>query len=131
MRAFREAVEAHDLDRIHDLLAEDVVFRSPVAHHPYPGRAITHAILSAVIEVFEDFRYVREIGADDASDLALVFEATVGGKEITGCDFIHLDEDGRIDDFMVMVRPLSAAQALSEAMAARFPEIQRLAAAGA
>ncbi|KRC57059.1 hypothetical protein ASE19_03700 [Nocardioides sp. Root79] len=102
-------------------LAPDVVFRSPVAHKPYPGKAITGAILANVVEVFEDFRYVRELG--DAEGHALVFEAKVDGLEITGCDFLVLDEDGLITDFMVMVRPLRAAQALAEAMGARFDAI--------
>lgn len=128
MRAFRDAVETRDLAAIEELLAEDVVFTSPVAFKPYEGKAITFAILRTVIEVFEGFRYVREIGADDAADHALVFEATVGGKALTGCDFLHLDEDGRIDEFMVMVRPLSAATALSEAMGARFEQVVALAA---
>jgi hypothetical protein len=62
---------------------------------------------------------VREIGAPDAADHALVFAAHIGGKQLTGCDFLHVDAAGRIDDFTVMVRPLSAAQALAEAMAAK------------
>ncbi|MBL1084534.1 nuclear transport factor 2 family protein [Streptomyces actinomycinicus] len=123
MRAFREAVEARDLDAVEALLAEDVVFTSPVVFKPYPGKAITAAILRAVIEVFEDFRYVREIGGPDARDHALVFRARVGDRELTGCDFLHVNEDGLIDDFTVMVRPLSGAQALAEAMGARFGQI--------
>jgi hypothetical protein len=130
MQAFRRAVETRDFETIRSLLADDVVFTSPVAHKPYPGKAITFAILKAVIEVFEDFTYVREIGAEDAEDQALVFTATVKGLELTGCDFLHLDADGRIDDFMVMVRPLRAAQALAEEMAARFDGIVAEAAAG-
>jgi hypothetical protein len=76
-------------------------------------------ILEAVIVVFEDFRYVREIGAADARDHALVFEARVGDKRLEGADFIQLDEDGMISEFAVMVRPLSAALALAEAMNAQ------------
>jgi ketosteroid isomerase-like protein len=123
MRAFRDAVETRDFAAIADLLADDVVFTSPVAFTPYPGKAITLAILRTVIEVFENFRYVTEIGADDGDDHALVFEAEVDGKALTGCDFLHLDADGRIDRFMVMVRPLSAATALSEQMGARFDQV--------
>ncbi|MEU0050450.1 nuclear transport factor 2 family protein [Streptomyces sp. NPDC006309] len=125
MRAFREAVEARDMAAVEALLAEDVVFTSPVVFKPYTGRAITAAILRAVVEVFEDFRYVREIGDPDGSEHALVFRADVGGRELTGCDFLHVDEHGLIDEFMVMVRPLSGAQALAEAMGARFGEITR------
>ena len=128
MNSFRKAVEAGDLDAVEELLADDVVFTSPVAFKPYPGKPITAAILRGVWRVFSDFRYVREIAGADGRDHALVFTAKVGDKEINGCDFLHFDEDGRIDDLMVMVRPLSAAHALSEAMGAQFERISREAA---
>ncbi|MFF3171301.1 nuclear transport factor 2 family protein [Streptomyces sp. NPDC057900] len=130
MHPFREAVEAHDLDAIEAMLAEDVVFTSPVAFKPYAGRPLTAAILRAVNEVFSDFRYVREMASADGRDHALVFEAKVGDREISGCDFLHLNEAGEIDDLTVMVRPLSGAQALAAAMGARFDAIAREASAG-
>lgn len=77
------------------------------------------------MRVFEDFRYVREIADRNGRDHALIFEATVAGKQVTGCDFMHIGDDGLIDDFMVMVRPLSGATALAEAMGAQFDRIQR------
>ncbi|KUN05971.1 hypothetical protein AQI95_13625 [Streptomyces yokosukanensis] len=123
MHAFRTAVEAGDIDAVEALLAEDVVFTSPVVFKPYPGKAITAAILRAVSQVFQDFRYLREIGDPAGSDHALVFTARVGDRELTGCDFIHVNEDGLIDDLTVMVRPLSGAHALAEAMGARFGDI--------
>jgi len=129
MRAFRDAVEAGDIDAATALLADDVVFTSPVAFRPYEGKPVTAAILRAVLRVFEDFRYEREMADRDGRDHALVFTATVDGRQIQGCDFLHLNEDGRIDEFTVMVRPLSAAQALAEAMAAQFGRIQQEAAA--
>lgn len=130
MREFREAVEANDHDAMAACLADEVRFTSPVAYAPYEGKAVTAAILRAVTRVFEDFRYVKEIGEIDGRDHALIFQARVDGKELTGCDFLHLDEQGRIDDFMVMVRPLSAANALSAAMAAEFGRITAEAATG-
>ncbi|MCS0603828.1 nuclear transport factor 2 family protein [Streptomyces sp. LP11] len=123
MRAFREAVEAWDMDAVEALLAEDVVFTSPVVHKPYRGREVTALILRTVSQVFEDFRYVREIGAPDGPDHALVFTARVGDRELTGCDFLHVGEDGLIDELMVMVRPLSGAQALATAMGARLADV--------
>ncbi len=105
MHPFRTAVENRDLDAVEALLAEDVVFTSPVAFRPYPGKALTAAILRGVLRVFSDFRYVREIEGADGRDHALVFTAKVGDKEINGCDFLHFDEEGRIDEFTVMVRP--------------------------
>ncbi|MBD9727478.1 nuclear transport factor 2 family protein [Streptomyces caniscabiei] len=130
MHAFREAVESGDMEAVAALLADDVVFTSPVAFKPYPGRAITAAILRGVSRVFEDLRYVREIANPDGRDHAFVFTATVAGKELQGCDFLHFDEDGKVDEFTVMVRPLSAAQALSEAMGAQFEQIAREAGEG-
>jgi hypothetical protein len=124
MHPFRQAVETRDEDAMAALLADDVVFTSPVAFKPYPDKPITVAILRGVIRVFEDFRYIREIADAGGHDHALVFEATVAGKKVTGCDFLHMNGEGLIDDFMVMVRPLSGAQALSEAMAAQFGRIQ-------
>jgi limonene-1,2-epoxide hydrolase len=116
---FRAAVEARDMDAAVALLADRVVFRSPVAFQPHEGRAAVGAILRAVVEVFEDFRYVREIGAPDAADHVLVFRARVGDKEIEGADFLHVGADGAIDELTVMVRPLNGALALAEAMKAK------------
>ncbi|KQX14920.1 hypothetical protein ASC82_06580 [Streptomyces sp. Root431] len=130
MHPFRKAVEDRDPDALEALLAENVVFTSPVAFAPYAGRAMTAAILRGVLRVFEDFTYVREIANPEGRDHALVFTATVGGKQIQGCDFLHVDEDGKIDDLTVMVRPLSAARALSEAMGAQFDRIAREASGG-
>ncbi|WP_269199542.1 nuclear transport factor 2 family protein [Mycobacterium asiaticum] len=125
---FRKAVEERDEAAIQAMLADDVVFTSPVAFKPYVGKPITAAILRGVLRVFEDFRYIREIHDENGRDHAFVFETVVAGKKITGCDFLHFNEDGLIDDFMVMVRPLSGATALSEAMGAQFERIQREAA---
>lgn len=130
MSAFRQAIDARDMDAVERMLADDVVFRSPVAFAPYEGKAITNAILRTVVQVFEDFHYVREIGEPDARDHALVFEAKVDGLAITGCDFLRFDENGKIVDFMVMVRPLRAAEALAKEMGARFDSIVEMASRG-
>lgn len=125
MHPFRTAVESGDAAAIEALLAEDVVFTSPVAFKPYAGKAITAAILRGVIRIFEDFSYQKEIGGDGDADHALLFQATVAGKQLQGCDFVHTDAEGKIDELTVMVRPLSAAKAVAEAMAAQFPQIER------
>lgn len=125
MHPFRAAVESGDHGAVEAHLAEDVVFTSPVAFRPYEGKAMTTAILRAVVRVFEDFHYVREISDAGGHDTALVFRARVGDKEVEGCDLLHTGEDGLIDELTVMVRPLSGAQALSEAMEAEFGKIRR------
>jgi SnoaL-like protein len=125
---FRKAVEERDEAAIQALLADDVVFTSPVAFKPYVGKPITAAILRGVLRIFEDFHYVREIADANGRDHALVFETGISGVpavKVNGCDFLHLNDDGLIDNFMVMVRPLSGATALSEAMGAQFDRIQQ------
>jgi hypothetical protein len=128
MHPFRRAVEERDEAAIQAMLADTVVFTSPVAFKPYVGKPITAAILRGVLRVFEDFHYVREIADSKGRDHAFVFETKISGVpgvKITGCDFLHFNDDGLIDDFMVMVRPLSGATALSEAMGAQFDRIQQ------
>ena len=116
MHPFRSAVEARDVDGVLALVSPDVVFNSPVVFRPYHGREALGVILRAVMRVFEDFHYEREIGAEGAGDQALVFRARVGDRELQGCDFLHIGQDGLIDELTVMVRPRSAALALAEAM---------------
>ena len=116
MQEFRNAIEAGDLDRLAALFTDEIVFRSPVVHAPYRGRDQVMALLHAVSQVFEDFRYTRGIGAPGAADHALVFRARVGDREVEGCDFIHVGDDGLIDELYVMVRPATGLMALAEAM---------------
>ncbi|POM27330.1 SnoaL-like domain protein [Actinomadura rubteroloni] len=122
MTTFTEAVLAQDIDAIEAMLAEDVVFTSPVAFRPYQGKAITAAILRGVVRLFEDFRYVREIR--EGRHHACEFQATVDGLEINGCDFLTYDDNGKIIDFKVMVRPLKAATALAARMGEQFERIK-------
>jgi hypothetical protein len=125
---FRKAVEERDEAAIQAMLADTVVFTSPVSFKPYIGKPITAALLRGVLRVFEDFHYVREIHDANGRDHAFVFETRISGgsaKLVTGCDFLHFNDDGLIDDFMVMVRPLSGTTALAEAMGAQFDRIQQ------
>jgi len=111
---FRAAVEAGDLPAMIEALAPDVSFHSPVTFKPFEGRDAVAVVLGAVVEVFEDFRYTDELAGEGT--LALVFEARVGDRQLQGIDLLRFDADGLIDDFTVLVRPLSAALALRDAM---------------
>jgi hypothetical protein len=123
MNEFRQAVESGDPTRLEALLADDVVFRSPAVHKPYEGKQATSVILRAVARVFEDFAYTRVV--EGARDQVLVFEARVGDRQVEGADFLHLDDEGLVDDFRVMIRPRSGLQAVVDALAAAIPEVMR------
>ena len=120
MQSFRAAIEGRDVEAAAALLSPGVSFRSPVVFHPYEGRDAVRAILTAVMEVFEDFAYVSELASTDGREHALLFRARIGDRELEGCDFLHENADGLIDEFVVMVRPLTAAHALAEGMRAHF-----------
>ncbi|MCW3069863.1 MAG: hypothetical protein JWL67_2488 [Solirubrobacterales bacterium] len=124
MHPFRSAVERGDTDGALELFSPDVVFNSPVVFRPYHGLEALGVILRAVTTVFEDFHYEREIGAEGASDHALLFRARVGDRDLHGCDFVHTGADGLIDELTVMVRPRSAMLALAEAMNAQILALQ-------
>jgi hypothetical protein len=119
MDELRRALEAKDLTAVEAMLADDVVFRSPALHRPYRGRAATMVFIAAAAEVFEDFRYVRTFTEDDGRGHVLMFAASVGGRDVEGVDIVSLDDDGRVLEFRVMVRPMTGLVALAEAMAPR------------
>ena len=125
MHPFRTAIESGDTEGMIELFAPDVVFKSPVVYRANEGREALTVLLRAVMAVFEDFAYERQIGADGDRDHALVFKARVGSREIQGCDFFHTNDDGLIDEFTVMVRPLSGMLALQEAMKVQVEAVQR------
>ncbi len=122
MHPFRAAIEAWDFDRVPDVLAPDVVFYSPVVFKAYEGRDVVAVILRAVSQVFTEFRYESEMASEDGRNHALVFRAQVGDREVEGCDFLTTGDDGLVTQLTVMVRPLSAAHALRDAMAAKLAE---------
>lgn len=103
--AFRTAVECQDIEAARELLAPDIVFHSPVTFHPFLGRDTVMGLLTLVAQTFEDFRYTDELAMDGGH--ALIFKASVAGKELEGIDLLRFDEQGLIADFTVMLRPLS------------------------
>jgi hypothetical protein len=125
--AFRTAVERQDIEAARELLAPDIVFHSPVTFHPFLGRDTVMGLLSLVAQTFEDFRYTDELAMDGGH--ALIFKASVAGRELEGIDLLRFDEQGLIADFTVMLRPLSGlvpfAQIMGEKAAAAGVETTR------
>jgi len=117
VKKWHAMLEEQDISRLDALLAEDVVFHSPVVHTPQRGKAITTLYLTAAYQVLfgSGFRYVREVEGD--SDAILEFVAEIDGIHVNGVDMMHWNAAGQIDDFKVMVRPLKAVNLLHGLMA--------------
>jgi len=114
---FANAVLADDHDAALATIAGDVVFRSPAVYKPYQGKEQVSGILRLVATVFENFRYTAEWR--DGATTVLFFEANVGDRELQGIDILAENEDGLVERFTVMIRPLSGLQAVAAAMAAK------------
>lgn len=119
LKQWHDMIRKGDLSALPELLDPQAVFRSPMAHTPYPGAAVVSMILNTVVNVFEDFAYHRELSTGDGLSVVLEFSAKVNGKELKGIDMIRFNEHGKIVEFEVMVRPFSALQALGEQMGQR------------
>ena len=104
-------VKSRDTAALAALLADDVVFHSPVVHTPQRGRAVTMLYLRGALHVLNTrhFSYLREIvGPRDA---LLEFVTEIDGLHVNGVDLIRWNDEGLITDFKVMVRPLKAINA--------------------
>jgi SnoaL-like protein len=118
---FRAAAENKDFSAIDDLFAEGVSFRSPVVFKPYEGREAVAALLGAVSQVFEDFRYTDQVETGDVATLA--FSARIGDRELDGIDLLRFNADGKVEEMAVYVRPMSGVNALAEAMGRKLEEL--------
>ncbi len=121
---WHEMLESRDMSILNELLAEEVVFRSPVAFQPYPGKQVVFFILTNVIQVFENFTYHREFISEDGNNVVLEFSANVGDKKLKGVDMIQFNEEGQMIDFEVMIRPKSGLEALAVQMGQRMQSFQ-------
>ena len=119
IKRWHEMLDTKDMSILNELLAEDVVFRSPVAFNPYPGKQVVFFILTNVIQVFENFTYHREFYTEDGLNVVLEFSANVGEKKLKVIDMIRFNENGQIVDFEVMIRPKSGLDALAAQMGQR------------
>lgn len=128
--AWHRILERNAMEELDPLLADGIVFRSPVAHAPYPGRAAIKLVLKNVNQVFENFQYHRSFVSVCGSSVVLEFSAEVSGKSLKGIDLLRFDEQGKILEFEVMVRPLSGLQALAAAMGKRMEPYKDMLAGG-
>lgn len=106
-----------DTAGLRELLAEDAVFHSPLVHTPQKGRKLASWYLAAAFKVFfnETFRYVREVS--DSNNAVLEFEVEIDGIVVNGVDMITWNQDNKIVNFKVMLRPLKAINLIHHKMA--------------
>ncbi len=116
---WHQLATAPNPERLAKLVHKDAVFHSPVVHTPQAGRDLVVAYLSAAAQTLgsQDFRYERELV--DGQNVMLEFTCSMDGVHVNGIDLIRFDEDGKIIDFKVMVRPLKAVNKVWESMAAQ------------
>ena len=119
MGSWHDIVRTRDASGLDVMLADDVVFYSPVVHTPQHGKAVTAMYLTAALHVFGNgsFRYVREVIGE--TDAVLEFETEIDGIIVNGVDMIKWNDDGKIVEFKVMIRPLKAINLIHQKMAAK------------
>ena len=114
---FRRAAEAKALDLLSEALADDVVLHSPILFRGFEGKEIVTQVLTHVAATLEDLTYVDELAGGNT--VCLRFKANVGDYELEGIDYLTLDDDGKIADLTVFMRPMSALTRFNEQMAQR------------
>jgi hypothetical protein len=115
--AWHAIAASRDPAGLADLLADDVVFRSPAVHAGQAGKELTTAYLSAAVVVLgPTLVYKRQWYAE--TNAVLEFEAELDGLTVHGVDMLEWNDEGRLVGFTVMVRPVRGLEKLIEKMAA-------------
>jgi hypothetical protein len=117
-RTIMAAMRDRDFETFGAALAPDVVFHSPItSSFRFEGRGEVLELMQIVRDVLEDFRLVESFG--DRETQAMMFEARIGRQPLNGLDVLRFDEEGRVREFRVFIRPLSGLTALMDALAPR------------
>jgi len=114
---FRRAAEAKDLELLSETLADDVVLHSPILFRGFEGKEIVTQVLTHVAATLEGLTYVDELAGEQS--VCLRFTANVGDRQLEGIDYLTLDDEGKVIDLTVFMRPLSALTRFNEQMAER------------
>ena len=115
---WHQILTTRDTRILQTLLADDVVLHSPVIHRPVEGKAMVAMYLTAALHTFanENFRYDREFLTENGAVLEFITE--IDGIYVNGIDMITWNDDDKIVDFKVMVRPLKAVNLINDKMTA-------------
>jgi len=122
--AWNKLLETKDAAGLDDILADNVVFHSPIVHTPQEGEPITKLYLTAALYVFNNgsFKYLRKIIS--GNNAVLEFTTEIDGITVNGVDMITWGADGRITDFKVMIRPLKAINLIHKMMGEMLQKIK-------
>ena len=122
--AWHKLIETKDAGGLDNILADNVVFHSPIVHTPQEGKPITKLYLTAALYVFNNgsFKYLRKIIS--GNNAVLEFTTTIDGITVNGVDMITWGADGRITDFKVMIRPLKAINLIHRMMGEMLQKIK-------
>lgn len=121
---WHQIIKAADADALDDILADDAVFHSPVVHSPQEGKALVKMYLTAAFAGLtnDSFKYVREVV--DGNQAVLEFSVTINDIHVNGVDMFTWNEEGKITDFKVMIRPLKAINMVHQGMAAMLEHLK-------
>ena len=126
IKKWHDHIKGEFLGGLDELLADDVIFYSPIVFSPQNGKELTTLYLMAAGNTFgvdkakdgtlegSSFKYTKEIL--EGNQAMLEFETQIDGKYINGVDIITFNESGKISEFKVMIRPLQAVQIIHEQM---------------
>ncbi len=120
MQKFADALASKDLDRYSAWFADDIRLYTPIHEEPVVGKQAACQILPVVFSIFENFRYPDIVTGQQTH--ALIFRAEIDGIPLEGVDYVRTDENGLVIEFNVMMRPLQAIIALSEAIGAKMQD---------
>ncbi len=124
LNAWHEVVKSKSSDQLQQLVADDAVFHSPLVHTPQAGKPLTVAYLTAAMHVLanDSFHYVREVSEGPHSILEFALE--LEGIAVNGVDMITWNDEGKIIDFKVMIRPYKAIETVRTRMAAMLEKLK-------
>lgn len=116
LEKWHQGLKSQDQNFLDDILDDECVFTSPIVFKPIEGKEMSKLYLMGAGQTFDmqRFDYVRELV--DGLDCVLEFETYIGNISVNGVDIIRWNENGKIVDFKVMIRPLQAIHALQTKM---------------
>ena len=116
LKTWHDVALNRNASKLSEILADDVTFHSPIVHTPQKGKQITCMYLSAAFKVFfnDSFTYIKEVTND--TETLLEFEVEIDGILVNGIDMISWNDEGKITNFKVMIRPLQAVHLIHKKM---------------